>query len=93
MLEAVKSNTLKLDGLPNVKILPALSQIDVSRNWALRTAKDLVEQDARAPGKSVEVRKAKNWGVYVDGEAAFTQEHRYDPRGGFQSSFADLKLP
>ena len=92
VLETVKSRSLKLD-VPGVKILPALTAIDRSRNWALGTAKELVEKDKRAQGKSVDVKKAKGRGIYVNNEAVFLQEHRYDPRGSFVGGWSDLQLP
>ena len=92
VLDRVKEKSLKF-GLPGVKILPSLTSIDVSRNWALREAKEILEKDARNRGKSVEVRKAKGRGVYIENEPSFLQESRYDPRGKFAVPSADLKLP
>ncbi len=91
VLDAVKQKSLKF-GMPGVKILPALTSIDVSRNWALREAKEIIEKDARSRGKSVDVRKAKGRGLYIDEEAVFLQKHRYEPRGQFEGKYADLKL-
>ena len=85
--------TKKLENFKDVKITPALTQIDISRNVTLYQAEDLVKKDGRATGKKVELKRAKDRGVYVDDKAAFLQEARYDPKGCFVSEFKDLKLP
>ncbi len=70
-----------------------MTACDRSRNWALNTAKELIEKDPRSGGKSVETKRAQERGIYVGGRAAFRQEARYDPRGVFVQDYADLKLP
>ena len=91
--DEIRSKKLSLDSFSNVKIRPALTACDRSRNWALNTAKELIEKDPRSGGKSVEMKRAQERGIYVGGRAAFRQEARYDPRGVFVQDYADLKLP
>ena len=83
----------KVDGFQGIKVKPALTAVDLSRNFALFRAEDLVKKDGKAQGKDVEVKKGKDRGVYVAGKAAFQQKERYDPRGGFVNDFVHLKLP
>ena len=70
-----------------------MTAIDVSRNYCLYAAEELVRKDARSEGKTVDTKLGKDRGVYVNNEPAYLQQHRYDPRGTFCGAFADLKLP
>ncbi len=91
--DKVKAQKLALAKYRDVKIKPATTGIDLSRNWALGTAEDLIRKHAKAQGKDIEVKKGKDRGVHVGKEPAFVQKQRYDPRGAFQGEFTDLQLP
>ncbi len=90
--EYVKKHGLKVQGFPDVTIKPALCEIDRNRNWALREAERLVKSSMQASGKNVTVKRAQGRGVYVDNEAAFTQQPRYARDGQFVGEFSDLSL-
>ncbi len=76
-----------------VKVKPALSGTDISRNWALAAAEQLIREDPKLGGRKVDVKRAQGRGVYVAGSAAFLQQNRRDPRGTFENEFTHLKLP
>ena len=76
-----------------VKVMPALTPTDSSRNWALRTAEDLIRTDPVLRGREIEVKKAAGRGLYVGGKAAFLQKMRSDPKGSFENEFTHLELP
>ena len=95
--DGVRAQNLKLDSHTNVKIKPALTDVDKNRNWALKTAEELVKASPKSQGKLVSVQKGDRTGVirgvYVDGIAVFTQVQRYAKGGIVLSEFGDLKLP
>jgi hypothetical protein len=93
VLDRVKEQKLKLGGFTDVKISQALPVVDVSRNWSLYKAEELVKADPSTSGKSVEVKTGNDRGVYVAGAAAFLQAARHDPRGNFVGDYVHLKLP
>jgi len=93
VLDRVKEQKLKLGGFTDVKISQALPVVDVSRNWSLYKAEELVKADPSTSGKSVEVKTGNDRGVYVAGTAAFLQAARHDPRGNFVGDYVHLKLP
>ncbi len=76
-----------------VKVKPALSGTDISRNWTLAAAEQLIREDPKLGGRKVDVKRAQGRGVYVAGSAAFLQQNRRDPRGTFENEFTHLKLP
>ena len=82
-----------MDGFHSVKVKPALTAVDLSRNWALYKAEELISKDAKLNGRNIELWKGKDRGVYVAGVAAFLQKERYDPQGHFVDEFVHLKLP
>lgn len=90
---AEQSKGKSLEGLAGVKVKPAVTAVDLSRNWALYKAQELISKDSELRGRSVEVKKGKDRGVYVNGVAAFSQAVRYDPHGCFVNEFVHLKLP
>ncbi len=92
ILDKVKEKGLKLEGHADVKIRQALTSIDLSRNINLYKAEELIKGDAKATGKNVETKSGKERVINVDGKAAFKQDERYDPRGGFVGDFVHLKL-
>ena len=95
--DGVRAQNLKFDSHTNVKIKPALTDVDKNRNWALKTAEELVTASPKSQGKLVSVQKGDRTGViqgvYVDVIAVFTQVQRYAKGGIFLSEFEDLKLP
>ena len=95
--DGVRAQNLKLDSHTNVKIKPALTDVDKNRNWALKTAEELVKASPKSQGKLVSVQKGDRTGVirgeYVDGTAVFTQVQRCAKGGIFLSEFGNLKLP
>ena len=93
VLDKVKERKLVLEGFPDVEIKPALTSIDVSRNIFLYKAEELIKGDPNSTGQKVEMKKAKDRGLYVNGVVAFSQRERYDPRGTFEGEFAHLKFP
>ena len=93
VLDRVKEQKLTVDGFPDVKVSQALSATDVSRNFCLYKAQDLITADGKTVGKKVEVKQGNDRGVYVDGTAAFSQLSRHDPRGAFVGEYLHLKLP
>lgn len=82
-----------VDGFLRVKVKPALTAVDITRNWALYRAEELISKDAKLNGREVELWKGKDRGVYVAGVAAFLQKERLDPHGHFVHGFEHLKLP
>ena len=93
ILDEVKEKNLKLEGFPDVKISQALTATDLSRNWCLYKAEEMVSKDAKSIGKNVEVKSGKERGVFVEGQAVFKQVVRHDPRGVFVAEYTHLKLP
>ncbi len=82
-----------VEGYPNVKAKAALTSIDLSRNFSLNRAEELVKKDENLRSRSVEVKRAKDRGIYVDGLPAFVQRERYSRKGEFEGEFRHLKLP
>lgn len=83
----------KMDDFGEVKVKAALSEIDVSRNWCLYKAYEMLGADRRTQGRRVELVHGKGRGVTVDGVIGFQQDERFDPRGGFVGAFSGLVLP
>ena len=90
--DEVRKKSFTLYGYDKVKIRPALTDIDLNRNWALRTAEEKIRAEPGVVGKDVTVKKGEGRGVYVAGEAAFTQEIRHAKDGQFVGAFAKLAL-
>ena len=88
-----KSRGLKVQGYAGVTVKPENTEIDRNRNWALREAERLIRQSPKFGNGRLEVKKAQDRGVYVDGLPAFTQKIRFAKGGVFHGIFADLKLP
>ena len=95
--EGVRSRKLVLDGHAAVKIKPALTDIDKTRNWALSKAREIVQASPLNSEKSVTVQKGDRSGsvrgVYVNDIAAFTQADRFAKGWSFVGSYSHLKLP
>ncbi len=88
-----KSRGLKVQGYAGVTVKPENTDINRNRNWALREAEKLIRQSPKFGNGRLEVKKAQDRGVYVDGLPAFTQKIRFAKGGVFHGIFADLKLP
>ena len=56
-------------------------------------AEKMIADDPRSSGKTIEVKRAKDRGVVVDGQPAFVQLERFSKGGDFVRAFANLKLP
>ena len=82
-----------VDGFAGVKVKPALTAIDLSRNYALFKAEELIKGDPKSAGKTIETRMGKDRGVYVSDIAAFAQKERFEPKGSFEGEFVHLRLP
>ena len=89
--DGVRAQNLKRDSRTNVKIKPALTDVDKNRNWALKTAEELVKASPKSQGKLVSVQKGDRTcvirGVYVVGIVVFTQVQRYAKGCIFLSEF------
>ena len=88
--EKVKDRKPKLDGHPNVEIKPGKTAIDLSRDFNLYKAADLIKADPKSTNKTVET---KDRSVLVDGAVVFKQVERFDPKGNFEGEYVHLKLP
>ena len=77
-----------------VSIKPAKTRLDAHRDAMLNMAAYRVKGHAAALGKSVEIIKANDRCVKVDGHVAFQQAARKNTDcGKFAAPFADLSLP
>ena len=90
--EEVKKRNLKVYGYSDVKVKPALTAVDLNRNWALRTAERKIREDAASHGTSIVVKKGEDRGIYVNKDKVFAQEPRYSKDGQFSGAFAHLTL-
>ena len=89
---SVRSKDLKVSGHAAVKIKPAKTDIDMNRDWVLRSAGELVRKSPLSSGKVVTVKKAEGRGVYVNEALVFEQPGRYSRDGIFLGEFSDSKL-
>ena len=89
----VKAEGYTVDGLPEVSVKPALTDIDRHRNWALREAERLVRASPNYMSGVIKVAKGDGRGIYVDGVPAFTQKGRFTKGGTFHGVFSDISLP
>ena len=90
-----KSKELKIPGLPDVKVRPALTRIDISRNWNLYEAERVIKADPRFATKKIDMHKGskdKIRGVYDDNGALLLQQERCEPVGRFVQAAANLKI-
>ena len=53
----VRAQNLQLDSHTNVKIKPALADVDKNRNWASMEAEELVKASPQSQGKQVSEQK------------------------------------
>ena len=88
-----KSGGLKVPGFDGVTVKPENTEIDKNRNWALNKAEKMIKEDARAAGKNIVKKRAKDRGIEVDGVPAFVQLQRYTKGGEFVGEFTNLRLP
>ena len=93
LMSMVKSRNLKLTDFDKVTIKFENTDIDKNRNWALKTAEELIKSDPAARGKAIEQKRSKDRGIYVGGVAAFVQRERYSKGGEFVGCFTHLCLP
>ena len=84
--------TLEASGV-QIKMKPATSALDLSRNWSLKKAEELIRADPAAQSKEVTVKKGEGRGVFVDKELVFEQRDRYSRGGRFCAPFEHLELP
>ena len=89
----MKAEGYTVDGLPEVSVKPALTDIDRHRNWALREAERLVRASPNYMSGVIKVAKGDGRGIYVDGVPAFTQTGRFTKGGTFHGVFSDISLP
>ena len=90
--EEVKKRNLKVYNHLGVTVKPALTEVDLNRNWALRVAEKKIREDANSANKAVVVKKGEGRGVYVNDVKVFAQEPRYAKDGQFTGAFAHLTL-
>ena len=93
VLDTAKAQKMTVVGYSHVEIKPALTAIDMSRNYALFKAEELIKEDPKSANKTVETRMGKDRGVYVSNIEAFRQKERFDPKGSFEGEFVHLRLP
>ena len=74
-----------------LKVAPALTKLNKSRNWALNKAHELV-RGAATDGATVEVQKKPERKVLVNGDPAFEQPKDVS-KGSFVGLFTHLELP
>ena len=89
----MKEKSLKVASHVGVVVKPALTEVDVHRNWAIKAAQELIEKSVESKGKHVEVKKFEGRGIYVDLELVFSQGSRFSRGGTFHGKYAGLKLP
>ena len=77
-------------GDQKVRVKNALTRLQRSRDWALRTATELIK--AKTSGKVETIRNGGERGVKVDGAFAFEQAQG-EARGSFRAPFQNLILP
>ena len=92
VLRGIESKGLSLadsSGTP-LRFARARTHLQLSRNYALKKAKDLVEKHAAAKNKTAPINW-KNRAVEVDGKDVFTQE-KHDMAGKFMQPLMDISL-
>mgnify|MGYP005650919997 FL=1 len=92
VLRGIESKGLSLtdsSGTP-LRFARAKTHVQLTRNYVLKKAKDLVEKHAAAKNKAVSINW-KNRAVEVDGKDVFTQD-KNDTAGKFMQPFMDINL-
>ena len=92
VLRSIESKGLSLadsSGTP-LRFARAKTHLQLSRNYALKKAKDLLEKHAAAKNKTASINW-KNRAVEVDGKDVLTQGKR-DVAGKFMQLFIDVSL-
>ena len=91
----VKKLELKDSSGAKVRFDRLKSQRQLTRNWALKRAKELIDQHPDGKGKHVELKwridGSSDRRILVDSVAAFTQSNA-DLLGSFASPFANLSF-
>lgn len=88
-VKAVGDKKFSIGG-QQVSVKNALTKVNAKRNYSLRSACDLIKADAKANGKTVEL-KWSDRSVVVDSVAVFGQD-RHEVCGKFLGEFAHLSL-
>eukprot|EP00973_Karenia_brevis_P035902 4953134-Karenia_brevis.AAC.1 len=89
-LNKVKNESLEVNG-SDIKFKKALTKVNAARNWALRKAKDLIDDASEGHHKPVKIDWPSRT-VKANDVVAFSQI-KSQLKGTFHAPFANLSLP
>ena len=90
-LETIKNK--HMSNFANVKASAALTSIDTSRNTSLYKAEELIKADPKLMGRTVEKRRAKGRGIYIDNLPAYFAKRSVRPEGHFRGQVLAFGTP